>query len=160
MTKLKLLLGQWLANMTRKLKNNFYIYLAALFTVLVLLDASVFGVGLNMRDRAFDFMVKYRVIQPQADPDIIIVDINEASLHAFAKEFGSWPWSRQVMGEFVENIQAQKPKAIVFEDVYKRQSLRRASALSICFNCNKPSAALNSLIFPLIPGATTFSSPT
>ena len=54
MTKLKLLLGQWLANMTRKLKNNFYIYLAALFTVLVLLDAGVFGVGLNMRDRAFD----------------------------------------------------------------------------------------------------------
>ncbi|HQM88428.1 MAG TPA: molecular chaperone TorD, partial [Methylotenera sp.] len=72
MTKLKLLLGQWLANMTRKLKNNFYIYLAALFIVLVLLDASVFGVGLNMRDRAFDFMVKYRVIQPQADPDIMI----------------------------------------------------------------------------------------
>ncbi len=125
MTKLKLLLGQWLANMTRKLKNNFYIYLAALFIVLVLLDASVFGVGLNMRDRAFDFMVKYRVIQPQADPDIMIVDINEASLHAFAKEFGSWPWSRQVMGEFVENIQAQKPKAIVFDVLFSDADIFR-----------------------------------
>ena len=125
MTKLKLLLGQWLANMTRKLKNNFYIYLAALFTVLVLLDATVFGVGLNMRDRAFDFMVKYRVIQPQADPDIIIVDINEASLHAFAKEFGSWPWSRQVMGEFVENIQTQKPKAIVFDILFSDADIFR-----------------------------------
>lgn len=125
MTKLKLLLGQWLANMTRKLKNNFYIYLAALFTVLVLLDATVFGVGLNMRDRAFDFMVKYRVIQPKADPDIIIVDINEASLHAFAKEFGSWPWSRQVMGEFVENIQTQKPKAIVFDILFSDADIFR-----------------------------------
>ena len=66
MIKLKLLIGQWLANLTRKLKNNFYIYLAALLTVLVLLDASTFGVGLNMRDKAFDFMVKYRVFQPKA----------------------------------------------------------------------------------------------
>ena len=125
MTKLKLLLGQWLANLTRKLKNNFYIYLAALFTLLVLLDASLFHVGLNMRDNAFDFMVKHRVIQPKADPDIVIVDINEASLHAYAKEFGSWPWSRQVMGEFVENVQAQKPKAIVFDVVFSDADIFR-----------------------------------
>lgn len=118
MTKLKLLLGQWLANLTRKLKNNFYIYLAALFTVLILLDAGVFHVGENMRDKAFDFMVKHRVLQPKADPDIVIVDINEASLAAFAKEYGRWPWPRQVLGEFVENIQAQSPKAIVFDIVF------------------------------------------
>ena len=85
MIKLKLMLGQWLANVTRKLKNNFYIYLATLFTLLVLLDAGVFHVGENMRDKAFDFMVKNRVIQPKADPDIVIVDINEASLANAAK---------------------------------------------------------------------------
>lgn len=118
MIKLKLLLGQWLAKLTRKLKNNFYIYLASLLTILVLLDASVFHVGLNMRDKAFDFMVKHRVIQAKADPQIIIVDINEASLAAFSKEYGRWPWPRQVLGEFLENIQAQKPKAIVFDIVF------------------------------------------
>ena len=118
MTKLKLLLGQWLANLTRKLKNNFYIYLATLFTILVLLDANTFGVGLNMRDKAFDFMVKHRVFQASADSDIVIVDINEASLAAFSKEYGRWPWPRQVLGEFVENIQAQNPKAIVFDIVF------------------------------------------
>ena len=118
MIKLKLLLGQWLAKLTRKLKNNFYIYLATLFTLLVLLDASVFSVGLNMRDKAFDFMVKHRVIQPNADPQIVIVDINEASLAAFAKDYGRWPWPRQVLGEFVENIQAQKPKAVVFDILF------------------------------------------
>ena len=45
MTKLKLLLGQWLANLTRKLKNNFYLYLATLFTILVLLDANTMALG-------------------------------------------------------------------------------------------------------------------
>jgi adenylate cyclase len=128
MIKLRLLLGQWLANVTRKLKNNFYIYLATLFTLLVLLDANTFGVGLNMRDKAFDFMVKHRVIQPKADKDIVIVDINEASLAAFAKEYGRWPWPRQVLGEFVENIQAQKPKAIVFDIVFSDADIYNADS--------------------------------
>ncbi|MGQ0443131.1 MAG: CHASE2 domain-containing protein [Methylophilaceae bacterium] len=118
MTKLKLMLGQWLANLTRKLKNNFYLYLATVFTLLLLLDAGVFHVGENMRERAFDFMVKHRVFQPKADPAIVIVDINEASLAAFAKEYGRWPWPRQVLGEFVENLQTQNPKAIVFDILF------------------------------------------
>ena len=128
MTKLRLLIGQWLANLTRKLKNNFYIYLATLFTLLVLLDAGVFHVGENMRDKAFDFMVKHRVIEPKADKDIVIVDINEASLSAFAKEYGRWPWPRQVLGEFVENIQAQSPKAIVFDIVFSDADIYNADS--------------------------------
>jgi adenylate cyclase len=128
MIKLRLLIGQWLANLTRKLKNNFYIYLATLFTLLVLLDAGVFHVGENMRDKAFDFMVKHRFIEPKADKDIIIVDINEASLSAFAKEYGRWPWPRQVLGEFVENIQAQNPKAIVFDIVFSDADIYNADS--------------------------------
>jgi adenylate cyclase len=128
MIKLRLLLGQWLANVTRKLKNNFYLYLATLFTLLMLLDANTFGVGLNMRDKAFDFMVKHRVFQPAADKDIVIVDINEASLSAFANEYGRWPWPRQVLGEFVENINAQNPKAIVFDIVFSDADIYNADS--------------------------------
>ena len=145
MIKLRLLLGQWLANLTRKLKNNFYIYLATLFTLLVLLDASVFHVGLNMRDKAFDFMVKHRVVQPKADKEIVIVDINEASLAAFAKEYGRWPWPRQVLGEFVENIQAQNPKAIVFDIVFSDADIYNEDSdayfnevITACENCFFP----------------------
>lgn len=118
MTQLKLLLGQWLANITRRLRNNFYLYLAALLTLFVLLDASLFHVGENMRQKAFDFMVRSRVIVPAPDPEIVIVDVNEASLAAMAEEYGRWPWPRQVFGEFLENIQAQQPKAIVFDILF------------------------------------------
>jgi adenylate cyclase len=166
MIKLRLLLGQWLANLTRKLKNNFYIYLATLFTLLVLLDASTFGVGLNMRDKAFDFMVKYRVLQPKADKDIVIVDINEASLAAFAKEYGRWPWPRQVLGEFVENIQAQSPKAIVFDIVFSDADIYNADSdsyfnevITACDNCFFPilrldasQDKLSALKYKQIPG--------
>jgi len=128
MIKLKLILSQWLVNVTRKLSNNFYLYLCALLTVLILLDASLFHIGENMRNRSFDLMVKNRIVVPKADPNIVIVDINEASLNAMAKEYGRWPWPRQVFGEFVENIEAQNPKAIVFDilfsdaDVYNPDS--------------------------------------
>ena len=152
MIKLKLMLGQWLANVTRKLKNNFYIYLATLFTLLVLLDAGVFHVGENMRDKAFDFMVKHRVLQPKADPDIVIVDINEASLAAFAKEYGRWPWPRQVLGEFVENIQAQKPKAIVFDIVFSDADIYNADSDAYF---NDVIAGSDNTFFPILRLDTT-----
>lgn len=128
MIKLKLILTQWLVSITRKLQNNFYLYLCALLSILILLDASIFHIGENMRNRAFDLMVKNRIIKAKVDPDIVIVDINEASLSAMSKEYGRWPWPRQVFGEFVENIEAQQPKAIVFDilfsdaDVYNPDS--------------------------------------
>ena len=147
MTKLTLTLGQWLANITRKLKNNFYIYLASFLTALVLLDASTFGIGLNMRDKVFDFMVKYRVFVPAADKDIVIVDINEASLAAFAKEYGRWPWPRQVMGEFVENIQAQKPQAIVFDIVFSDADIYNVDSDAYF---NEVIAASKNTFFPIL----------
>lgn len=128
MNKLVLLINQWLASITRKLHNNFYLYLSALLTVFVLVDASVLHIGENMRDKAFDLMVKNRIIVPKPDPDIVIVDINEASLSAMAGEYGRWPWPRQVLGEFLENIETQQPKAVVFDilfsdaDVYNPDS--------------------------------------
>lgn len=168
MIKLRLLISQWLANLTRKLKNNFYIYLATVFTLLVLLDASVFHVGENMRDKAFDFMVKQRIIKPSADQDIVIVDINEASLSAFAKEYGRWPWPRQVLGEFVENIQAQNPKAIVFDIVFSDADIYNADSdayfnevISACGHCFFPILRLDpsqdsssQLKYAQIPGLT------
>jgi len=128
MIKLKLILIQWLVSITRKLQNNFYLYLSALLSILILLDASLFHIGENMRNRAFDLMVKNRIVKAKVDPSIVIVDINEASLNAMAKEYGRWPWPRQVFGEFVENIESQHPKAIVFDilfsdaDVYNPDS--------------------------------------
>jgi adenylate cyclase len=138
-------------------------------TVLVLLDASAFGVGLNMRDKAFDFMVKYRVLQPKADAEIVIVDINEASLAAFAKEYGRWPWPRQVLGEFVENIQTQNPKAIVFDIVFSDADIYNPDSdayfnevITACENCFFPilrldvsQDKLSELKYSQIPGLQT-----
>ncbi|BBJ00368.1 hypothetical protein FGKAn22_20600 [Ferrigenium kumadai] len=109
-------------------KHSFYLYLAGLFSVLAILDATVLHKTAEMRQAAFDTMVRYRLIVPKPDPDIVIVDIDEASLAAMSKDYGRWPWPRQVLGEFLENIEKQQPKAVVFDilfsdaDVYNPDS--------------------------------------
>jgi CHASE2 domain-containing sensor protein len=114
--------------LAHKWRGAFYLYLAAFFSVLIIADTAYLHVFANMKQGAFDLMVRYRVHVPPADPDIVIVDINEASLAAMAKDYGRWPWPRQVLGEFVEGIEAQHPKAIVFDilfsdaDVYNADS--------------------------------------
>ncbi|MEQ1916061.1 MAG: CHASE2 domain-containing protein [Gallionella sp.] len=119
------LLFEWLA---QKWKTSFYLYLAALFSVFIIADTAYLHLFANMKQGAFDMMVRYRLHVPPADPDIVIVDINEASLAAMSKDYGRWPWPRQVLGEFIEGIEAQHPKAIVFDilfsdpDVYNADS--------------------------------------
>lgn len=128
LSRLALYFSRASAAFVRRFRNNFYLVLAAFLTLLVVLDAGVFHVGTNMRQKAFDVMVRYRVVAPKPDPEIVIVDINEASLAALAKDYGRWPWPRQVMGEFLEHLEEQQPKAVVFDilfsdaDVYNPDS--------------------------------------
>lgn len=114
--------------LAHKWKTSFYLYLAALFSVLILADTAFLHLTINMKQGAFDMMVKYRLVVPPPDKDIVIVDIDEASLAAMAKDYGRWPWPRQVLGEFVEQIEKQHPQAVVFDilfsdaDVYNPDS--------------------------------------
>lgn len=114
--------------LAKRLKNNFYLYLAAAVSMLIVLDAFTLHSVVDMRHKTYDMMIRYRVVQPRADPQIVIVDINEASLAAMAPDYGRWPWPRQVLGEFLENLEAHQPKAVVFDilfsdpDVYNPDS--------------------------------------
>lgn len=104
--------------LARKLKGNFYLYLAAVFTVLIVADTAYFHFTANMRQVGLDMMVRYRFIVPKPDKDIVIVDIDEASLAEMAKKYGRWPWPRQVIGEFVKEVEKQHPRAIVFDIIF------------------------------------------
>lgn len=116
------------ALLARYWKNTFYLYLAGLFTIFAIADTSVFHFTAEMRQAAFDTMLHYRIVKPKPDPDIVIVDINEASLAAMAKEYGRWPWPRQVLGEFVEQVEKQNPKAIVFDILFSDADLYNADS--------------------------------
>ena len=116
--RLRLNLNRLWTMLARKWKGNFYLYLAAVFTLLILADTSYFHISSNMKQVGLDMMVRYRFVVPKPDKDIVIVDIDEASLADMAKDYGRWPWPRQVLGEFVKQIEKQHPKAIVFDIIF------------------------------------------
>ena len=102
----------------RKWKRKFYLYLAALFTLFALLDTAFLHISSEIRTVTFDAMVRHRLAPPKPDPDIVIVDINEASLSAMSKQYGRCPWPRRVLGEFVEQVEKQHPKAVIFDILF------------------------------------------
>jgi CHASE2 domain-containing sensor protein len=118
-------IAEWLA---RRLRNNFYLYLAAAISVLAVADAFTLRSVVDMRHKAYDVMVRYRIVQPAADDQIVIVDINEASLAAMAPDYGRWPWPRQVLGEFLQHLETQRPRAVVFDILFSDSDVYNADS--------------------------------
>lgn len=136
--------SEWLAQLW---KHSFYLYLAGLFSVFAVLDTTVLHYTSDMRQSAFDAMVRYRLVVPKPDPDIIIVDINEASLAAMAQDYGRWPWPRQVLGEFLEHLEKQQPKAVVFDILFSDADVYNPDSDAYF---NDAIAATNNTFFPML----------
>jgi CHASE2 domain-containing sensor protein len=102
----------------RRLRNRFYVFVAVLFSLVAIFESAVFQFAEDMKQRTFDAMVKHRFHMPRVDPRIVVVNVDEPSLAAMAKEYGRWPWPRQVFGEFLEYLETQRPAAVVFDILF------------------------------------------
>jgi adenylate cyclase len=106
-----------ISSFSDRLGNWFYIGLAVVMSAIAVFAIAT-GSTAGMKNKAYDLIMKSRFQHPAADPEIVIVDIDEPALAAMAPEFGRWPWPRNLMGELVEGIAQQKPKAIVFDVMF------------------------------------------
>lgn len=108
-----------IAALVRRLGARAYLVLAILFSTFIIAD---FGGLVNLvaaaETRLFDLLISKRLIVPKPDPDIVIIDIDEASLAGMAADHGRWPWPNSVLGELVQGIEAQQPRAIVFDILF------------------------------------------
>lgn len=128
-------------------QKKFYLYLAVLFTLFAVLDTVQLHIISGMRQQAFDAMVRYRIIVPKPDSDIVIVDINEASLAMMSTDYGRWPWPRQVLGEFLEQVEKQQPKAIIFDILFSDADIYNPDSDAYF---DSAIAATNNTYFPLL----------
>ena len=92
--------------LSRELRTQFFIGLAALFslfTILYFIDAFLGGKteqSLDYDTGSLDFAMDWRLSSPDANHDIVIIDIDERSLAIMAEEYGRWPWPRAVIADF------------------------------------------------------------
>lgn len=156
-----------LASLSDRLGNWFYVGLAVVVSA-VAVFAIATGSTAGMKNKAYDLIMKTRFQHPAADPEIVIVDIDEPALAAMAPEFGRWPWPRNLMGELVEGIAEQKPKAVVFDvmfsdpdvfnaqgDKYFREAIARTpNSFFPMIRLNEENDRLSELKIKQLPGVT------
>lgn len=131
----------------RRLRQSFFLYLAAIFTVIAVADAFTSNYFGGMRQTTFDTMLRLRVNVPAPDPDIVIVDIDEKTLAAMAADYGRWPWPRQVLAEFLENVEAQQPKAVVFDVLFSDPDIQNPDSDAYF---NEVVAGTTNTFFPML----------
>ena len=92
--------------------------LTALFALLTVIELGWLHGFLPLENHLSDRFVRMQAQRLQPDPQIVIVDIDDASLARMQDVAGNWPWPRAVHGELVRGIAKQRPAAIVFDILF------------------------------------------
>ena len=68
-------------------------------------------------NRTFDYRQTIKIMhkRPLPNKDIVVLAIDDASVEALWDKYGEWPIPRNVYGDIINYIEAQKPQAIIFD---------------------------------------------
>lgn len=88
------------------------------FSAWIVLDASVLHLSSGLSKASYDLMVRKRLWAAPADPRIVIVDIDEASLARMSAEFGRWPWPRDTLATVLDHLERQQVQAVVWDVLF------------------------------------------
>ena len=110
---MKLLLSR-ISDKALTFSKKIYFALALLFIFGILADYFLNFLFGSPKKRTYDLAMQYRLTSPEPSDDIVILDIDERSLSMMAKDFGRWPWPREVYAEVLGSIESEGPKSIIF----------------------------------------------
>lgn len=82
----------------------------------------------TLNTKTYDNLVRQRLFTPAVDPDILIIDIDEASLAHMAPDFGRWPWTRDTLAATLGWLEGQGAKAVVFDILFSDADTLNPSA--------------------------------
>jgi len=88
------------------------------FSAWIVLDASVMHLSSGLSKTSYDLMVRKRLWAAPADPRLVIVDIDEASLARMSAEFGRWPWPRDTLATVLDHLERQQVQAVVWDVLF------------------------------------------
>jgi adenylate cyclase len=72
---------------------------------------------------SFDLLMRQRPIAYPADADVVVLDIDEASLAAMGSQYGRWPWPREVLGSVAAKIERAGARAIIFDILFSDEDV-------------------------------------
>ena len=95
-----------------------HLLLALAVLLLALLEWGWLGVFQPWEGRFGDQLLQQHVQQRQPDGQVVLIDIDEASLEQLATIHGRYPWPRSVHAELLEHLLAQAPRAVLFDILF------------------------------------------
>ncbi|XZG70014.1 CHASE2 domain-containing protein [Chitinibacteraceae bacterium HSL-7] len=105
-----------------------YLLLFVIIALAALVDSLWLPLSQPVQRAGADWLQRQHVARQPASNDIVIVDIDQASLEAMHEEAGSWPWPRAIHAELLEQLAAQEPRAIVFDLLFNEPDQFRADS--------------------------------
>ena len=75
-----------------------------------------------------DWLIRQRAQRQTANPNLVIIDIDDTSLQVLSEEAGKWPWPRSLHAELLEYLLPQQPKAVVFDLLFSEPDRYRPDA--------------------------------
>ena len=100
------------------LGNRFYVLLAVLLALAGAWDQFVQHFNEQLSHANFDWLMTHRPVPYKPARNIVVLDIDEASLAALAPQYGRWPWPRQVLADVASRVEAGGAKALVFDILF------------------------------------------
>ncbi|MEL6544573.1 MAG: CHASE2 domain-containing protein, partial [Myxococcota bacterium] len=101
-------------------------FIALVFVVThVIIDIGVFEFGALSRKgylrgldlKLLDTKFEYAALEDPPEPKVVIAAIDEESI----EKYGLFPWSRQVLAEFLDKVSEHKPAAVAFDIVFSNE---------------------------------------
>jgi len=103
--------------------HRYYWVLAAMFALFG--GWNLLGHPLDnlLAHESFDLLMRQRPIAYPADSDVVVLDIDEASLAAMRSQYGRWPWPREVLGSVAAKLEAGGVRAIIFDILFSDEDV-------------------------------------
>ncbi|MCW8929826.1 MAG: adenylate/guanylate cyclase domain-containing protein [Gammaproteobacteria bacterium] len=103
-------------------KSYTVIYITGIF-LLIALAISDLNLFHRYDNLWIDYLIRTQAQNNQADPSIVVIDIDEQGLRAMDNVVGRWPWPRSVHAELIEFLEKEGVKAIVFDIIFSEKDL-------------------------------------
>lgn len=78
----------------------------------------------TVESRLADVFIRHHAAQFKADPNIIVVDIDDQSMLAMQEMAGLWAWPREVHADLLDALAEFAPRAVVFDIAFSERDRR------------------------------------
>ncbi|HEX7644043.1 MAG TPA: adenylate/guanylate cyclase domain-containing protein [Burkholderiaceae bacterium] len=105
----------------------------------------------TLESRLTDAYMRHHAADFKADPDVIVVDIDDASMRDMEEIAGLWAWPREIHADLLDALNEFAPRAVVFDIAFSERDRKRPKSdarLSESLAAAAPRAYLGATLLP------------